>query len=269
MLGSTVCRYEHLHAPWFTKWNAKLGSHQIHPVNPGLSYRKIWEWCAITEVLHSRGMLASDRKGLGFAVGSEALPALFAAYGVEVLATDLAPDLSQEHWLATGQHAASVDGLYREDLLNRSDFDRLVSFQHADMRTLQGLPCTTFDFVWSSCSLEHLGTIEDSFRFIEAAMDLLKPGGIAVHTTEYNVSSNEDTILEGNEVIFRRQDIERIDHRLRNKECGLDRVDFYPGNHEHDLACDNPPFLKNGRMHLKLRLFGYVTTSILFIAFKP
>ena len=38
--------------------------------------------------------------------------------------------------------------------------------------------------------------------FIEGAMNLLKPGGIAVHTTEYNVSSNEETIMEGNDVIF-------------------------------------------------------------------
>ena len=214
-------------------------------------------------------MLAHGKKGLGFAVGSESLPSLFAAHGSEILATDLSPDLSQEHWVATGQHAASIEGLYRGDMLSRSDFDRLVSFQHADMRTLEGLPHATFDFVWSSCSLEHLGTIENSLGFIEGAMDLLKPGGIAVHTTEYNVSSNEATMLDGDDVIFRRQDIERIDCRLRNKECGLDRVDFYAGNHEHDLACDNPPFFKTGRMHLKLRLHGYVTTSILFIAFKP
>ena len=98
-------------------------------------------------------MLAAGKKGLGFAVGSEALPSLFAAHGAEILATDLAPGPQSGHWLVTGQHAASIDGLYREDILSRSEFDRLVSFQYADMRTLEGLPDAAFDFIWSSCSL--------------------------------------------------------------------------------------------------------------------
>ena len=269
VLGSTVCRYEHLLEPWFSAWNARIGGFPIEPVSPGLSYRKVWEWCAIAEALQSRGMLAPGRKGLGFAVGQEPLPALFAAGGAEILATDLAPEINQQHWLETGQHTTGTDALYRAELLSRAEFDRLVSFQAADMRTLEGLPAGEFDFLWSSCSLEHLGTMEDSFVFIERAMDLLRPGGVAVHTTEYNVSSNEETMLGGNDVIFRRQDVELVDYRLRRKECGLDRVDFYAGNHRHDLACDNPPFFTSGRMHLKLRLHGYVATSILLVASKP
>ena len=47
-----------------------------------------------------------------------------------------------------------------------------------------------FDFCWSSCSLERLGSIEAGLNFIKASINTLKVGGVAVHTTEYNVSSN-------------------------------------------------------------------------------
>ena len=264
-----VCRYEHLLQPWFNHWNERFGLYPVVPLNPGVSYRKSWEWCAIAEALHGRGMLRPGRRGLGFAVGQEPVPALFASHGAEILATDLATDLSQAQWIATGQHAASRDALFRDGMLDRAAFDRLVTFQPADMRTLEGLPRAGFDFLWSSCSLEHLGTIETGFSFVERAMDLLKPGGVAVHTTEYNCSSNEATVTEGGEVIFRRRDIETLDHRLRHLECGLGQVDFFAGDHPHDLLCDNPPYFQSGRMHLKLRLHGFVATSILLVVTKP
>jgi hypothetical protein len=62
-----------------------------------------------------------------------------------------------------------------------------------------------FDFVWSSCSIEHLRSIEAGTLFMETGC--LRPGGVAVHTTEYNVSSNEDTLMAGSAVIFRRRDL--------------------------------------------------------------
>ena len=43
----------------------------------------------------------------------------------------------------------------------------------------------------------------DSLRF-------LRPGGIAIHTTEFNVSSNDNTVADGDTVIYRKRDIEDL-----------------------------------------------------------
>ena len=42
-----------------------------------------------------------------------------------------------------------------------------------------------FDFTWSSCALEHLGTLRAGADFVVEQMTCLRPGGVAVHTTEY------------------------------------------------------------------------------------
>jgi Methyltransferase domain len=138
------------------------------------------------------------------------------------------------------------------------------------MRALQGsgLPRDAFDFIWSSCAFEHLGTLQTGLDFVVEAMSLLKPGGIAVHTTEFNVSSNDATVAEGWAVIYRRSDIERLDGQLRLVCCALEPVDFEAGRHRHDLQYDYPPYFQNGRKHIKLLLEGYVSTSVLLIAVK-
>ena len=45
-----------------------------------------------------------------------------------------------------------------------------------------------FDLVWSSCALEHLGTPQAGLDFIMRTLDLLEPGGLAVHTTELELT---------------------------------------------------------------------------------
>src|SRR5208337_3088041 len=135
--------------------------------------------------------------------------------------------------------------------IDRETFDRLVTFRPADMRTLKGLVPNSFDFLWSSCAFEHLGTLQRGLDFVVASMDLLRPGGIAVHTTEYNISSNTDTLTEGAAVIYRRCDIEELDRRLRLKSCGCELVDFDPGTHPYDLDYDRLPYYSTGRKHIK------------------
>jgi len=54
-----------------------------------------------------------------------------------------------------------------------------------------------FDFCWSASAFEHFGSIDQGLAFIERIIECLKPGGRAVHTTELNVSSNDDTVAEG------------------------------------------------------------------------
>ena len=267
MLSSMVCRAEHFDTDWYRRAGAMIGVPSGILTDLHSSYRKWWEWCAILEVLSSRGMLETGRKGLGFAVGTEPLPSAMAARGVEVLATDLGVDQTTAKWSDTGQHAASLEALYHPHWVTEHRFRELVSFQPADMNHLETLPSDTYDFIWSSCAFEHIGKLDDGLNFVVNAMRLLKPGGIAVHTTEYNVSSNIDTVMEG-DCIYRRQDIERLEYMLRPHRCGLEPVDFNAGVSDFDLDYDEPPYFQTKARHVKLLLDGYVSTSMLLVIRK-
>jgi hypothetical protein len=130
------------------------------------------------------------------------------------------------------------------------------------------LPTNTFDFIWSSCSFEHLGSLGAGLKFVEASSDLLKPGGIAAHTTEFNVSSDDDTWTSGETVLFRRRDIEELAERLASRSVILRKVNFDAGEHIFDREHDFPPWYVNGRQHVKLKLGDFVVTSILLVCEK-
>ncbi len=268
MLTSMVCRSEHFRSDWYGEWAPALPL-AVYGIDtapqPQRPHRKAWEWCAIGQALQERGMLQAGRTGCGFAVGTEPLPAAFAARGVEVLATDQAATAEADAWRTTGQHAASLDVLYRPELIERPAFDRRVRFRPVDMRDLQ-LPWNErFDFLWSSCSIEHLGGLVAGMEFVEQSAQLLKPGGWAMHTTEFNVASDDETLATGDSVIYRRRDIRDLDYRLRRVGCGLSRCDFYAGDEPADLDYDLPPYGQTERQHVKLLLGGHVTTSMLLI----
>ncbi len=122
-----------------------------------------------------------------------------------------------------------------------------------------------FDFTWSSCALEHLESIEKGLQFIINSLDTLKPGGIAVHTTEYNLSSNEDTLDNMGTVLFRKKDIQELVRRLTLAGHEI-YINYNPGSGKLDKYIDIAPYSQD--KHLKLRLANYVTTSIGFIIRK-
>jgi SAM-dependent methyltransferase len=271
VLHSSLCRHEDFLSPWYRDWATRLGLPVLirGAENAGpLIHRKHWEYCAIAQALHERGMLRPGRTGCGFAVGREPLSSVFAALGTEILATDQAPESAGEIWTGTGQHAASLESVYVPELINRKDFDARVRFRSVDMRDLRLPWSETFDFIWSSCSIEHLGSLEAGERFVLEAMALVKPGGIAVHTTEFNLASNEGTLVDEDCVIYRRRDIEALDLRLRAAACGLSRCDFVAGDDINDINFDYPPYGQNGRPHISLLFRGHVATSLLLIIRK-
>jgi len=216
-------------------------------------------------------MLRPGRRGCGFGVGSEPLTSAFAARGAAVVATDLsAQDPGSDHWATSNhnQYARSLEAVYRPELIAREDFDRLVTFRPVDMRRIDGLQAGSFDFLWSSCALEHLGSLQAGFDYIDSAMTLLAPGGVAVHTTEFNVGSNDATVETGDNVIYRRRDIEDLDRRLRRAGSALEKADFDAGSEPGDIDFDEPPYFTRGRHHIKLLLEGHIATSMLLIIRK-
>ena len=79
-----------------------------------------------------------------------------------------------------------------------------------------------FDFTWSSCAFEHLGNLAAGCDFVVEQMRCLAPGGVAVHTTELNVSSDDRTVESGATVLYRRRDIEDLAARLRRLGYRID-----------------------------------------------
>lgn len=258
-LVSCLCTAAQLESAAFRGWCDRLGDRfSLH--------RKLWEWCYICEALSERGYLAPGLRGLGFAVGKEPLPALFASLGCEITATDLdIADSRGAGWTATNQLAAAASELNARQLCEPAAFRRRVGFRRVDMNRIPD-DLLGFDFSWSSCSFEHCGSIELGHEFLCRQMDCLKPGGVAVHTTEFNLSSNHRTITEGETVIFRRSDIESLVRRLRAAGHFVEPLDLtYDGVPQVGSPRYSDPGQSN---HLQLQLGPYLATSIGLIVRK-
>jgi SAM-dependent methyltransferase len=263
LLLSAPCSYAQLTSPVFDDWRKKL----LYP--KGSADRKLWEWIFITQALCERGMFGSDKRGLGFAVGREPLPDFFANLKCNIMASDLVGGKSSAQWAASSQHAERLENLYTGYFSTKEDFYQNVSFKSIDMNNIPNDEAG-YDFLWSSCALEHVGNMELAEDFIYNAMKCLKPGGVAVHTTEYNLSSNSDTVLSGPSVILRARDFERISENLR-KEGHEINLCFKLGESPADEYVALPPYGYGGLLrsmrgitpHLCLRLLieGYIATS--------
>jgi hypothetical protein len=230
-------------------------------------HRKLWEFVVIVQALIERDMLRDGRHGLGFGVGTEPLPALFAARGVDVLATDLAADdVRAVDWGPTGQLAARIEDLQWPGICEPSRFLQRVRFQSMDMTRIPSELAGQFDFSWSSCAFEHLGSIQAGIDFIAHQVELLKPGGVAVHTTEFNCMSDDVTLEAPSVVIFRLRDVLRMRDAVRSAGGRLVPLLIHPEVAGIDGTIDLPPYSSD--RHLKLRLADHVTTSVVLIVEK-
>ena len=230
-------------------------------------HRKQWEFFFIAQALHERKMLVDGKRGLGFGVGQEPLVALFASLGCEIMATDQETDEAvRAGWAQTGQHTTSIEPLNARRLCNPESFSRLVRFEFADMNHIPAQYRASFDFCWSACCFEHLGSLEHGLTFVERSLDTLKPGGIAVHTTEFNLSSNDETVESRDLSIYRRCDIERLIDRLTRAGHHVEPIAHGSGNGVVDQVVDLPPFRQEP--HLRLRIAEFDCTSIGLIVRK-
>ena len=252
MLRSQVCTQQAMESPEFREIAAILD-----PTRYIETHRKLWEWCFIAEALRQDGALRIGNNGLGFAVGTEPLVSYFASFGPDILATDLGgPEAAEKGWIETGQHA---EGRLSNHFCTSPRFAKAVEYRSVDMTSIPADLAGKFSFVWSACALEHLGTIEAGLEFVLKSLDCLDKEGIAVHTTEFNISSDTDTVEEGPTVIYRRRDIELLQKRARQRGWIID-LDWSFGSMPLDYHVDFPPYSKDN--HLKLRLFDHTCTSI-------
>lgn len=249
---SQACTQAQLEEPHYSYWCGQIRE------EPRM-HRKQWEFCYILQALKANGMLEPGRRALGFGVGLEPLAAIFADRGVSVLATDLEPEGAHNAgWVMTAQHARNKASLNERDICDPETFDRLVDFRFMDMNAIDSDLDGQFDFAWSACAFEHLGSIMHGLEFVINSVKCLKPGGIAVHTTEYNCSSDSETLDNSSTVLFRKRDFLLLERRLKLMGAELE-FNFNLGQQPLDLYIDTPPFKQNE--HLKLQIQRWAVTS--------
>lgn len=305
---SRRARAEDFSADWFKSIIAEMEE-------PLKMHRKLWEYAAIAKVylerialpfednLHERASVAvhaitaRDTKDiqpipptvprprvLGFGVGHDPLPAWFAMHSAEVIATDKPAEDTIETWKSTGQHAAGKDQLRRLKATTGEEWAR-VTFDPLDMsEDLSGTQ--QFDLTFSCGSFEHIGGLSASLDFFVRQMTCLRPGGVAVHTTEYSIDHN---LYDSPDLcLLRSRDIAILARRLAEQGDLLLPFDSTPGTHPADCYIDPPPYAGNivtpdegrlrgtdlsvgsiGPWHLNMALMrGHVTTSIALIAIR-
>jgi hypothetical protein len=253
--GSRLCRQGDYATDAFRYWIGR--THW-----PITMHRKLWEWFFVADALWSRGFLQPGSRGLGFGVGTEPLTALFAAHDCRITATDLDAEstrASETGWIQSNQHASEISALHYPLICPREKLVEQVVFRPVDMNDIPS-NLTGFDFNWSACSLEHLGSIRHGIEFVVRSMACLRPGGIAVHTTEFNLSSDTDTFETRNLSLYRRRDMEELVSELEHRGHRVEPIDWTRGEGIADRYVDLPPF--NAPLHLRLRLAGFDCTSI-------
>lgn len=256
---SQACTQGQLEEPHYAYW-----CQQIREA-PRL-HRKQWEFCYILQALKVHEMLKPGKRALGFGVGLEPLAAVFADNGVSVLATDLEPEeATQAGWTKTAQHARNKASLNERGICDPETFDKLIDFRFMDMNAIDEDLAGQFDFVWSACAFEHLGSIMHGLEFVVNSVKCLKPGGVAVHTTEFNCSSDDETLDHAGTVLFRKRDFLLLQRRLKLMGAEME-FNFNLGQQPLDVHLDTPPFRDDA--HLKLQIQRWAATSFGLIVRK-
>jgi Methyltransferase domain len=252
---SQVCTYAQFREPTYARICDEM------KVSPRL-HRKQWEFIYIARCLELCGVFAFGKRGLGFGVGREKLVSFMAAQGPQIVATDLPITDADGHWVGGFQHADSIEKLFQSHLIDQEAFSKNVSFRPVNMNAIPD-DLTGFDFCWSSCALEHLGSLEHGLDFIRNSIRCLRPGGVAVHTTEFNLHSATETFVDGPAVVYRESDLIAFAEEMTALGHSIE-LNLHPGTEPMDLKIDRD---RTSDIHLRLYArHKFVATSIgLFI----
>jgi hypothetical protein len=256
-LASRPAHFSDVQSGWFAYWVSQLRC----AVRP---HRKLWEFTVVLQALYEAGVLTRDAKLLGFGVGGEPLPSYLASLGVSVVATDLPEEAERDRVL----NPAFVPG---------EAFDARVEVSNLDMRRLDDATLRGFDGCWSCSVINTLSTADEAFDTLIGAMDVLRPGGVAVHTTDFAFADDVAFCPRG-ELAFTRSFFERVADGLNGRGHTVSALSFDLGGHPLDGYVDLEPYEVDGAEawrnlwaegrgapHLKLRHVDLLKTSFVLI----
>jgi 2-polyprenyl-3-methyl-5-hydroxy-6-metoxy-1,4-benzoquinol methylase len=253
-----------LESDWAAYWIGELKAAHIF-------HRKLWEFAYVLQAIYENGHLRPGARGLGFGCGEEPLPSYFANRGIHVTVTDLEPEeAAARGWVDTKQHTSSLETAYQAHLVGREEFEKHVSLRYVDMNMIPS-DLNEYDFCWSICALEHIGSIQKGLDFIENSLHTLRPGGLSVHTTEFNFLNDEQTIDDWPTVLFQKRHFRELAERLERQGHHVAPLDFDVGNKPLDKFIDLPPYehdwnsyqrdiWKDQNNHMKVSFDGFACT---------
>ena len=141
-----------LSSDWAAYWTRQLKIALVF-------HRKVWELAYVLQTLHDHNLIRPGARGIGFGCGTEPIPSYLASRGVEVTITDIPPeDQASKGWAETAQHAASLQNCLFPDLVSSEVFQERARIAYVDMNAIPD-SLKDYDFCWSICALEHLGSI--------------------------------------------------------------------------------------------------------------
>jgi hypothetical protein len=186
-----------------------------------------------------------------------------------VLATDLDPGSDQSQpWAATGQHMSGPGSLYCPEIVPNALLEQRVRTRYVDMNAVPE-DLGGFDILWSACALEHLGSPDAGLEFVIRTLDLLEPGGIAVHTTELELTRRDVTADYGHLAVYRIADLERLAARVRDLGLEMHTNWYVALETPADRWIALPPYPHDDPAHLKLAIGDSVSTSVGLLIRKP
>jgi hypothetical protein len=237
---SRPCIGEDIYSGWHFSLCRHLGGNPLT--------RKAWEWTFTVQAFWNLGIFSRNipSRGIGFGCGTEPLISMLANFDAQILATDISADSEiAQSWQATAsaaQNTGFLDNLFQSRLVSREKFLQRVSYTDLDMNNIPlGELEGQFDFAWSSCALEHLGTKRKGMEFVLNSSRCLKPGGIAIHTTEYDHTGTSN-IDNWPTVLYNQQDILELQQELSAHGFELVEPAFYQTSHFIDGYVDLPPY---------------------------
>lgn len=267
--GSYAVSAAHFDHPEFLRWEAVI-SGRPEPVEPPLPFkhRKMWEFAFILAMVDGFGRYRPGARGVGFGVGSEPLAAVFARGGMDVLATDQ-PAEQGSVWGPSGQLMRGPENLSHPHIVDDEELSRRATVRAVDMNDLPD-DLGAFDFAWSSCVIEHLGSPQKGLDFIRNSCDFLKPGGVSVHTTELELIPREETVDYGHMAVYRPADLLAFQDRMRSDgfEISINLHVSMDAPEDRFVSLPDDAALED-ESHLKLVIGDSVSTSFGVVVHKP
>lgn len=235
-------------------------------------HRKQWEFATIFLMLQKLGLLTDGKTGLSMGGGKELLLYAIARQVKKLIITDLYDPSTEWDCARTGD----PDEFIKMNKPFPVDDSRLQALR-MDMRQLE-FKDETFDFCYSSCAIEHIGSDTDFRQHLQEACRVLKPGGIYVLTTEFQFDDQlirdthnyvfplpylKNLIHESSFKVYNDISLDLSAHKMNYPLPGNFMKLSYFGNEQHFSV----PFLRE-YPHILLLRGKYPFTSILLILQK-
>jgi len=187
-------------ADWFRAEIIDIIQHELNEF-PRF-HRKQWEFAMIFHALRTRGMLEDNKVGLSMGSGNELVLYSIARKVKHLTATDLYS--SETLWDCA--RAANPDEYIRKSKPFPVDDAKLAALT-MDMRKLS-FKDNFFDFAYSSCAIEHIGSDADFLQHLNEVHRVLKDGGVYILTTEFTFA--DATVPMPNNYLFSPEHLDRL-----------------------------------------------------------